>query len=59
MKKYIEITEDKTGEVIKRMDVSNKSDHAIERIQLGIMAQMDTEKYSVSEKESKTSLKVF
>lgn len=59
MKKYLEITDAKTKEVIKRMDVTDKSERHIERIEMGILMQMNRDKYYVGEVESKTELKVF
>lgn len=40
-----------TGEEVRRVDVTGKSDRQIERIERGILTQMDTDKYTVGEED--------
>lgn len=51
MKKYIEVVKI-GGEVIKRIDVTGKSDRAIAQCEMGMLRNMDLENYSTQVVES-------
>lgn len=57
--KYIEIIKDSTGEVVLRMDVSNRTDRQIERILNGASINLNHDEYSLIETESDIELKII
>jgi hypothetical protein len=56
MYKYIEIIEDKTGEVVSRIDIASQSERNIEKILGGINRNLNHSEFSVNEKESDEEL---
>lgn len=56
MYKYLEIVEDSTKEVVSRIDVTGKSERAIERIAGGMSINLNHDKYSIVETESEKEL---
>jgi len=55
--KYLEITRIADGVVVKRIDVSGKSERSIERTEMGILMQMNREDFFVGEKDYDTKQK--
>ena len=51
---YLEITRIKDRVVVKRIDVSGKSERSIERTEMGILMQMNREDFFVGEKDYDT-----
>lgn len=58
-RKYIEVIRYSDKEVVKRMDVSDKNDRAIDRIDSGININMNHEEYYTMIVESEKSLEVI
>lgn len=56
MKKYIEIVEFATGDVIKRLDVTGKSEREIELIDNGVNINLNHNDYFTRENESDEAL---
>jgi hypothetical protein len=54
--KYIEVKTFKTAEVVKRLDVSGKSEKSIDRIDDGLNINLNHEKFYTSITESNTKL---
>jgi hypothetical protein len=52
MKKYIVIREQESGDEVERMDVSEKSERAIDRIEMGVLRQTDLDRFTVGVEES-------
>ena len=52
MSKYIVIREQESGAEVKRMDVSEKSERAVDRIEMGVLRQTDLDRYTVGGEES-------
>ena len=57
--KYIEIIKIEGREVVKRIDVSYQSERNIDKIQLGILRNMDTDNYTVCSISSKVKLEII
>lgn len=55
--KYIEIVDMDTMEVVKRMDVSNKSENTIEKIERGLLRQIRTGDFFTKLITTKTPMK--
>lgn len=51
MAKFIEVVEIETEEVVKRIDVSDKSERQAETVLMGMLRNMDTENFFVREAE--------
>ena len=47
MKKYLVIVEDATGDIVKRVEVTGKSDRNIEKIERGMNINLNHNEYSV------------
>lgn len=47
-KKEIIVTDSRTGEIVKRIDVSDKSQNQIDKIEMGMLRNMDIENYYTS-----------
>lgn len=45
----LDVTEIETGEVVHSIDVQGKSERAIERVLMGMLTQIDTDRYFVAE----------
>lgn len=56
MKKYIEITRDKTGVVVNRIDVTGKSERSIERCEDGIHINMNHSEFHTRVEEYETEM---
>jgi hypothetical protein len=56
MYKYLEISHDKTKEVVSRMDVSGMSQRQIDKVWDGASINLNHKEYSISEKESDIEL---
>lgn len=54
--KYLEIVEDDTNEVVKRIGVSNGNDKQIEKIKRGMSINLNHSKYSIRTTLSNTEL---
>jgi len=54
--KYLEIVKDSTQEVVSRLDVTGKSERAIERIEGGMSLNLNHNQYSIRETDSETEL---
>lgn len=48
-KAFMEVVELSTGKVIHRVDVTSKSERERERVLMGMLRNMDTDRYSVRE----------
>lgn len=59
MKKYIEIVEREKEEVIKRLDVSDKSDRMIDRIESGININLNHDHFYTNQIESEVELPII
>lgn len=59
MYKYLEIVKDKGNEVVKRLNVSDKSERSIEKIEKGMNINLNHNEYTVQYKESDTELPVI
>jgi phosphoribosylformylglycinamidine (FGAM) synthase PurS component len=56
MKKYLEITHNETGKVVKRIDVSISSERTIEKCAMGILMNMNIDEYHVHLNETEETL---
>lgn len=56
MKKYIEIVRDKTGVVVNRLDVTDKSERSIERCESGIHINMNHSEFHTRVEEYETEM---
>ena len=56
---YIEIVKKENNEVVKRIDVSTKSESQIMRTEMGVLINLNHEEYYTRETESQTELKAF
>ncbi len=56
--KYIEVIEGNT-EIVKRMDVSGKTDHSITTIENGMNRNINNEKFHTIISDSNTELRIF
>ena len=54
--KYLEIVKDSTQEVVARLDVTGKSEKAIERIEGGMSLNLNHDEYSIRDVDSETEL---
>lgn len=54
--KYIEIKEYENGKVVKRIDVSNESDHNMDKIESGMNINLNHEKYYTFSYDSEVKL---
>lgn len=52
MSKYIVIREQKSGAEVERMDVTEKSERMIDRIEMGVLRQTNLDRYTVGVEES-------
>jgi nitrogen regulatory protein PII-like uncharacterized protein len=59
MYKYIEIIEDKTQDVVSRMDVTKESERNLEKIHGGIDRNLNHAEFSVKEIESEIELPII
>ena len=59
MYKYLEIVKDEGNEVVKRLNVSDKSERSIEKIENGMNINLNYNEYTVQYKESYTELPVI
>ena len=59
MYKYLEIVKDKGNEVVERLNVSDKSERSIEKIEKGMNINLNHNEYTVQYKESDTELPVI
>lgn len=59
MYKYLEIVKDKGNEVVKRLDVSDKSERSIEKIENGMNINLNHNEYTVQYNESDVELPVI
>jgi hypothetical protein len=51
MSKVLQVIEFSSGKVVKVIDVTGKSENSIEKIERGLLYQMDREKFYVSEED--------
>jgi curli biogenesis system outer membrane secretion channel CsgG len=51
-KQVLKIVEFKTGEVIKVIDVTGRSDSSVERVMRGILINMNTDEYYIDDDEA-------
>lgn len=59
MKTYLEIVRDKDSKVVKRLDVTGKSERSIEKIEDGINVNLNHNEYSVNKTQSKVELEII
>ena len=59
MYKYLEIVKDKGNEVVKRLNVSDKSERSIEKIEGGMNINLNHDEYTVQYNESDVELPVI
>ena len=59
MYKYLEIVKDEGNEVVKRLNVSDKSERSIKKIENGMNINLNHNEYTVQYKESNTELPVI
>ena len=60
MFKYLEIVEDSTSsKVVKRMDVTSKTDRQIQKLENGLELNLNHAKYTVEYHESKVELPII
>ena len=59
MYKYLEIVKDEGNEVVKRLNVSDKSERSIEKIENGMNINLNHNEYTVQYNESDTELSVI
>ena len=59
MYKYLEIVKDKGNEVVKRLNVSDKSERSIEKIERGMNINLNHDEYTVQYNESDVELPVI
>ncbi|MGI4873171.1 MAG: hypothetical protein ACRYFX_18580 [Janthinobacterium lividum] len=52
---YVEVTDMQTSKVIKRMNVSDKSPAQVERVLMGMLRNMNTDRYCVGEQDYETA----
>lgn len=48
-RKEIKVVDISTGEVVRRIDVTGKSERGVESVLRGLLTQMDTEKFYAEE----------
>ena len=58
MYKYLEVVDDRNA-VVKRLDVSDKSERSIERIENGININLNHSKYTTQINISEVELSIF
>ena len=56
MKRYLEIVEKSTKEVVERLDVTDSSDSTIDRIERGMNINLNRSEYSTRQVESEKEL---
>lgn len=59
MKKYLEIRKFENDTVVKRMDVSSKSDKQIEKMEFGANMNLNHEEYYTEVVESENTLELI
>ena len=59
MYKYLEIVKDEKNEVVKRLNVSDKSERSIEKIENGMNINLNHNEYTVQYNESDVELHVI
>ena len=59
MNTYLEIKEYKTDKVVKRIDVTGKTDRMIDKIDSGMNINLNHEKYYTVENNTKRKFKAF
>lgn len=59
MYKYLEIVKDEGNEVVKRLNVSNKSERSIEKIENAMNINLNHNEYTVQYNESDVELPVI
>jgi hypothetical protein len=57
--KYIEIKEYDSENVVKRLDVSGKTDRSVERIESGMNRNLNHEQFYTNTRESEVKLEVI
>jgi hypothetical protein len=53
MRKYIEIVKDKTGVVVDRIDITDKSERSIERCEGGVLINLNHKEFHTRVREYK------
>lgn len=56
MFKYLEIVKKETKEIVKRMDITNQSERQIERIEMGVLMNLNIKEYYIKIATSETKL---
>lgn len=59
MKTYIEIIDKSTKEVVKRLDVTGKSDRSIDRCEMGMNINLNSEKYYTQQNTTENELPII
>lgn len=59
MFKYLEIVEDSTSKVVKRMGVTSKTDRQIQKLENGLELNLNHAEYTVEYHESKVELPII
>ena len=56
MKKYLEIRSIRDNSCVKRIDVTGKTERGVERVERGILINLNHDEYTVEERDSRTEL---
>jgi hypothetical protein len=56
MYKYIEVVHTTTGTVVKRIDVTGSSERQIEKVEMGLLRNMNLDSYHTNDAESESPL---
>ena len=59
MYKYIEIIETAKGNIVKRIDVSGKSERQADKVEMGVLRNMNLTDFFTKIVESETKLNTF
>lgn len=59
MYKYLEVVDDDSNEVVQRLDVSDKSERSVERIENGMNINLNHSKYTTQINTSEVKLSII
>lgn len=49
MKRYLRVREFETGKIVSEIEVTGKNERQIERIEMGMLINMDTDKFCIDD----------
>jgi hypothetical protein len=58
MYKYIEVVHTVSGTVVKRIDVTGSSERQIEKVEMGLLRNMNIDSYHTNDAESESPLEL-